>query len=99
VRRLVVLASALLAVAVACQNPARPQQVRGLVIAVEARSIAQAQAMTVRTTDGRELRLTIAPDFPWTPGHLREHMATAQPVVVDHVAQGPDLVATRIDDG
>ncbi len=97
--RLVVLLCALLAVMVGCQDQARPQRVRGGVIAVEARSIAQAQAMTVRTSHGRELRLTIALDFPWTPGHLREHMATAQPVVVDYVAQGPDLVPIRIDDG
>jgi hypothetical protein len=73
--------------------------VRGIVIAVEAQSVARAGAMTMRTVDGRELRLVIAAEVPWTPGHLREHMAQGEPVIVEYRTQGADLLALRIDDG
>jgi hypothetical protein len=35
----------------------------------------------------------------WTPGHLREHMALGEPIVVEFTRQPDGLLATRIDDG
>jgi hypothetical protein len=76
-----------------------PERVRGLIIAIEARSIAQADAVTVRTDDGRELVFRVDPAVDVSPGHLREHMTLAEPVVVTYQMEGDGLLAVRIDDG
>jgi hypothetical protein len=65
---------------------------------VQARSIAAAEAITLRTDDGRELVLRVDAGTDVTPGHLREHMTLGEPVLVTY-RQTPDgLLATRIDD-
>ena len=76
-----------------------PERVRGTVLAVEARSIGRADAVTVRTDDGRELRFQVDPRVDWTPGHLREHAALGEPVIVEYTRAGDGLLAVRIDDG
>jgi hypothetical protein len=92
------LALLLLAV-VACQGPALPERVRGVVVSVEAQSLARADSVTVRAADGREYRFRVHPAVSWTPGHLREHMALGEPIVVDFTREPDGLVAVRIDDG
>jgi hypothetical protein len=87
-----------LAVGLAC-NLAPPRTVRGVVLSVEATTPARATAITLRADNGEDYRLQVDPTVDWTPGHLREHMALGQPVVVE-LARGADgLVAVRIDDG
>ncbi len=99
-RQLAFLGLALLrAAAAACQARSGPERVRGLVIAVEAHSLARADRLTLRTEDGRELVFTVDASVDWTPGHLREHMALGAPVIVEYVARPEGLVAVRIDDG
>jgi len=85
---------------VACQAHAQTgvQQARGLVVNVQARSIAVTEAVTVRTDDGRELTFRVDPGVDVTPGHLREHMTLAQPVLVTYEQTPDGLLATRIDD-
>ncbi|HLI25707.1 MAG TPA: hypothetical protein VKZ60_01465 [Chloroflexota bacterium] len=77
-----------------------PQTVRGVVVAVEARSLARAEAFTLRADDGRELTFRLGPevDRAWTPGHLREHAALGEPVVVTFTREGDALVAVRLAD-
>jgi hypothetical protein len=82
-----------------CQPTASTQQVRGVVIAVEPLSVARAAGVTVRSVDGRELRFAVAAEVSVTPGHLREHMAQGEPVIVEYRTQGNELLAIRIDDG
>ena len=95
-----VLAMGLLVLALArCEGPSLPQRARGVVIAVEARSLARADRVTVRTSDGRELSFQVDPSVNWTPGHLREHMAQGEPVVVEFTRRAEGLVALRIEDG
>ncbi len=98
-RVLPLLLCALVAFALACQGTGGPQQVRGVVVNVEATSIARATGLTVRGPDGRDYHFRVDPSVDWTPGHLREHMALGQPVVVQYRQEGDDLLAIGIDDG
>jgi hypothetical protein len=75
------------------------RQVRGVIIAVQPRSIAQADTVTIRADDGRELTFRVDPSVDVTPGHLREHMTLGEPVVVTYRQDGSGLLAQRIDDG
>ncbi len=95
---------ALFAVALAlmgcrAQAQSNVERVTGVVIAVTARSIAQAESVTVRTDDGRELTFLLDPAVDVTPGHLREHMTLAEPVIVIYRTTAEGLLAIRIDDG
>jgi hypothetical protein len=83
--------------AVACASGA-PQTVRGVVVAVEARSVARAEAFTLRADDGRELTFRVAPEVAWTPGHLREHAVLGEPIVVTFTREGEALVAVHLAD-
>jgi hypothetical protein len=63
---------------------------RGVLLDVEAPSIQQVTSFTLRTDDGQELHFVTAPDFNqgvshlMTPGHMRQHMALADPVEVTY---------------
>jgi hypothetical protein len=80
-----------------------PLEVVGIVTSIQASSPAQVSSFTLRTPSGEVLtfqvgRVQLAADsFP--PGHLHEHLATAQPVRVGYLDQGGLLVATRLQDG
>jgi len=87
------------ALLLACRASPPPDRVQGVVVNVEATSIARATGLTVRGADGREYHFRVDPSVDWTPGHLREHMALGQPVVVEYRREGDDLLAVRIDDG
>ena len=56
------------------------------------------------TDDGRELTFVTAPDFNqgvshvMTPGHMRQHMALADPVLVTYRAESGTLVALSATD-
>ena len=101
-RRLAPLGSlaALVLCSMACQVHAEtgPRQARGLIVNVQARSIAAVEGITLRADDGRELMLRVDPGVDVTPGHLREHMTLGEPVLVTYQQTADGLVATRIDD-
>jgi hypothetical protein len=84
----------------ACQAHAQagPQQARGLITNVQARSIVETEAITLRTEGGQELVLRVDRAVDVTPGHLREHMTLAEPVLVTYEQTPDGLLATRIDD-
>ena len=95
-----VILTALALCGAACQAHAEtaPRQARGLIVNVQARSIATAEAITLRADDGRELVLRVDASADVTPGHLREHMTLGEPVLVTYQQTADGLVATRIDD-
>ena len=80
-----------------CTGPSE-RTVRGLVIEVEARSIASASTVAVQTEDGRSLRFQVADSVNVTPGHLRQHQVFREPVTVTYRDTPQGLVATAIDD-
>ena len=72
---------------------------RGVLLDVESPSIQKVDSFTVRSDEGEELHFVTAPDFNagvshlMTPGHMRQHMALADPVEVTYREDGGNLVA------
>lgn len=79
-----------------------PKTIAGFVTDVRSTSLTQIDQFTLRMPDGREIVFTVGPleldggAFPG--GHLREHMALAQPVAVAYREEGTQLVAYRLAD-
>jgi hypothetical protein len=78
--------------------------VRGVLLDVVSPSIQQVNSFTLRTDDGRELSFVASPDFNqgvshvMTPGHMRQHMALADPVLVTYREESGKLVALSATD-
>jgi len=88
----------------AAQSAPAALTARGVLLDVEAPSIQKVDSFTLRTDDGQELHFVTAPNFNegishlMTPGHMREHMALADPVEVTYRDDNGTLVAlTAID--
>jgi hypothetical protein len=85
----------------ACAAPATAQTetARGVLLDVVSPSIQKVDSFTLRTDDGQELAFVTAPDFNagvahlMTPGHMRQHMALADPVLVTYRQDNGTLVA------
>ncbi len=88
----------------ACTQPAGQQSIRGILVEVQSASLQQVGQFTLRTDDGRELTFKPAPDFnagvahPMTPGHLRQHMALAEPVTVTYREESGRFIALSATD-
>jgi hypothetical protein len=88
--------------ATASGSPAA-QEALGIVTSIQGSSPAQVSSFTLRTESGEVLtfdvgRVALAADsFP--PGHLHDHLASAQPVRVSYISEGGRLIATRLRDG
>jgi hypothetical protein len=95
------LACLLVACSVNASVPAaaNTKTARGVLLDVEAPSIQKVDSFTLRTDDGEELHFTTAPNFNqgvqhlMTPGHMRQHMALADPVEVTYTDDNGNLVA------
>ena len=95
-----VAAVAVVAVVVSSQAGGR-RQATGIVIDVDAAGLTDVRGFTLRTDAGEEVdyrlgSLENGAEFP--PGHLVEHVATAEPVLVFYREEGSDRVAFRIED-
>ena len=92
---------------VGCAAPpaaAQTQTARGVLLDVVSPGIQQVDSFTLRTDDGQLLSFVTAPDFNagvahlMTPGHMRQHMALADPVVVTYRSENGKLVALSATD-
>jgi hypothetical protein len=94
------LALALATGALACNQRGRQldQPVRGVITAVEAQSVSNADRIIVRDAQGKTWDFRVAPDVDVTPGHLRQHMAFGEPVTVYYRRTPDGLVAYQITD-
>jgi hypothetical protein len=87
------------------QPPVPTYVVRGVLLDVVAPSIQKIDSFTLRSDDGEELHFVAAPNFnqgvahQMTPGHMRQHMALADPILVTYTKE-PDgtLVALNAAD-
>lgn len=72
----------------------------GVIVAIDAAGLDDIRGFTLRQDGGATLVFSLALENPteFPPGHLAEHQATADPVVVRYREQEGDLVAVRIDD-
>jgi hypothetical protein len=96
---------ALLLAALGCAAPAPTHTAHGVLLSVESPSLQKVDRFTLRTDDGQELDFVAAPDFNqgaahlMTPGHMRQHMALAEPMTVTYREEGSQLVALNAIDG
>src|SRR5262249_3162707 len=93
------VALALVALVGACAAPIKTAT--GIVVAVNSSTIGSVQEASVRESDGTTLkfnvqRLDINNGLP--AQHLREHLATGIPVVVEYIVEGDQNVALRYND-
>ena len=88
----------------ACTQAPPTHTVRGVLLDVQSPSIQQVDSFTLRSDDGRELHFVTAPNFNqgvshvMTPGHMRQHMALADPVEVTYREDNGKLVAVTATD-
>ena len=94
-----------LLVVVGCQPAAADAHtVRGVLVDVRGASLQRADSFTVRTDDGSEYTFVPAADFnknvthAMTPGHMRQHMALAEPITVTYREQNGNLIALSATD-
>jgi hypothetical protein len=81
--------------------PSDTPQAVGVIVAIDAASLADVRSFTLRTTDDRRLVFGLAElqnGTQFAPGHLAEHQATAQPVRVFYRDAGGTLQALRLED-
>ena len=77
-------------------------QEAGVVIAVDQASLSDVRGFTLRTKTGETLTFEVGAvslaggGFP--ANHLREHMATVSPVLVDYTDQDGQRIAIRLTD-
>ncbi len=81
--------------------PVPGSPVAGIVVAVDSAGLGQVKGFTLRTNVGDATVFTFgtlenADEFP--PGHLKEHQATAAPILVFFRVEGDQLVVYRIED-
>src|SRR5204863_1893879 len=100
----------LLLLLVGCQAPGigpfrmQTLTVRGVLLDVVSPNIQQVDRFTLRTDDGLLFSFVAAPDFnagathAMTPGHMRQHMALADPVLVTYRDDNGALIALSATD-
>jgi hypothetical protein len=84
--------------ACACKTDARPTVRQGLIIGMQAASFLRVASFTLRTDDGEVIDMACEGDVGITPGHMRDHMALAEPVAVTVKYDGDRVIALRVDD-
>jgi hypothetical protein len=89
----------------ACSAPAPAEKTaHGVLVAVDSASLQQVNSFTLRTDDGQELTFAAASNFNqgvahvMTPGHMRQHMALAEPVTVTYREENGRLIALSATD-
>lgn len=102
-RRLPVVVAALAVLGIAAVLLAAPRTstVEGVVVAVEASSLADVSGFTLRTAGGELVEFgleALENEVEFPPGHLAEHAVSSVPVVVTYRDEGGRHLAIRIVD-
>ncbi|MSQ14920.1 MAG: hypothetical protein EXR50_03550 [Dehalococcoidia bacterium] len=77
---------------------------KGVLVDVQARSITDADSITLRDQAGKVYLFRVSPgvtqdpDHPTNASHLRAHMAQGQPVIVTYEDAVAGLLAVRVID-
>ena len=81
--------------------PIPQSPVAGVVVSIDSQGLAKVRGFTLRTMSGVDLKFVIGlldngADFP--PGHLAEHQATLQPILVWFKVEDGKLVVYHLED-
>jgi hypothetical protein len=95
------LAAILLAEPSGPDLPPGTEQMTGVVVAVDAVSLSDVRAFTLRRPGGELVEFSLRAlenrtQFP--PGHLAEHQATAEPIRVTFRSEDDERLALRLED-
>ena len=96
-----VVAFLFLSLAVGACSP-ETRRAAGVVVSVDQESLAEVRSFKMRTQTGETLTFRVgnldlsAGGFP--ANHLREHMATVTPVVVEYIDEAGEHLAVRLTD-
>ncbi len=82
-------------------GPDEGSQVEGVIVAVDSSGLADVRGFSLRQVGGEILEFRLGElengdEFP--PGHLSEHQATAEPVLVFYRMEGKERFAVRLED-
>ncbi len=82
-------------------GPPDNQLVEGVIVAIDGSGLADVRGFTLRRPGGEMVEFRLGElengdEFP--PGHLAEHQATAEPVVVYYRVEGDERFAVRLED-
>ena len=82
-------------------GPPDTPRVEGVIVAVDGSSLGDIRGFTLRRPGGETLEFLLGElengaEFP--PGHLAEHQARAEPVVVTYRMEGSERFAVRLED-
>jgi hypothetical protein len=82
-------------------GPPATTSVEGVIVAVDGSGLDDVRGFTLRRPGGEMLEFRLGElengdEFP--PGHLAEHQATAEPVVVYYRLEGDERFAVRLED-
>jgi len=86
---------------IACRNEGSesPSVVTGVVIGIESQGLNRVSSFTVKDGDNEyEIKVDGDTRFTFTPSHLQEHRATAEPVRVEIDDSNGVLRALSVDD-
>lgn len=72
--------------------------VRGQILEVVTRNIAEIELFTIRDNTKQEYTFITEGTLEFTPSHLKEHQLLGQSVLVKYVEEGGRLVAVEIGD-
>jgi hypothetical protein len=86
---------------VSSDGPDQGSQVEGVIVAVDSSGLADIRGFSLRRVGGEILEFRLGElengdEFP--PGHLAEHQATAEPVLVYYRMEGKERFAVRLED-
>ena len=93
--------------AILLQEPSGPdlppgsEQMTGVVVSVDATSLSDVRAFTLRRTGGELVEFSLRElqnGTEFAPGHLAEHQATAEPIHVIFRTEGGERLAIRLED-
>lgn len=88
----------------ACSAPAKLSEAQGILLDVQSRDLVEAETVSLRTDNGSVRVFLVAaevsrdPEHAMTASHLRQHMTSADPVVVRYREEGNGPLAVQIRD-
>jgi hypothetical protein len=79
--------------------PGAPESVKGIIVNIEGDRLDEIESFRLKSGDDfYEIRIDPERDYDFNLGHLHEHLATSEPVVVELEDRTGELYAVSIED-
>jgi hypothetical protein len=84
---------------IGCNSDGEGQNVTGIVVDVQVRSISKFESLTLEDKNGKTWKFKGGSFTGFTTSHLQEHRTLKEPVKVWYIQESGILSVTRIEDG